>query len=985
MESTRWEKVQVLFAAALERPPAEREVFLQQACAHDEDLYREVSSLLQADANSHSVLEGSAVDAVGLPGERSLEGRRVGAYRIVNQIGVGGMGAVYLAERADGQFKQKVALKLVKRGMDSEEILKRFQSERQILAQLQHPNVARLLDGGITDDGLPYFTMEYVGGQPIDAYCDAHELTIEERLALFRTVCSTVQYAHRNLVVHRDLKPSNIMVTEDGTLKLLDFGISKVLGSAEEPAEATGLTRMGMKIMTPEYASPEQVRGEPVTTTSDVYSLGVILYELLTGHRPYTFLTRSPVEIENVIRTTEPKKPSTVVQQTETREDGTTTTTPELISRTRRTLPEKLRKRLAGDLDNICLKALRKEPEQRYTSADQLLQDIAAHLSGQPVSARPATVGYRVQKFLQRHKAGVLTATTVFIVVAGMVTFYTIRLAEERDIAQLEARKAAQVSDFLVDLFKVSDPGEARGETITARELLERGARKIEVELAEQPAVQATMMGVMGNVYRSLGMYTEATPLLEKGLALRRAFYGDEHHEVGVGLNDLGVLLYVTGNYDRSDSVLQAALALRRRLADGPSLEVAESATSLAALYMQRGQHEEADSLLHLALTFREKLLAPDHEGIVETLDHLASNMQFKGEYGRADSLMRRVLAFRRTAHGEKHPTVAGALLSLGFILRDKGERKEAEALLRQALALSITLYGEDHPEVSSNMYHVASMLQLRGEYDSAEVMFRSVLDRDRKLLGDEHPYIAPDINNIASVLSDKGDLKGAERLYRDALALNRKVLGENHAEVATSMSNLGVSLNKQGRYAEAEPFLRKALALRQQIYGEKHPHVVTSLSILASLLNNQGKGDEALAMQRNVLALRIELLGERHPHTANTMVSLGMWLMKRGRADSAESYLRTAMEVLIEKLPADHVDVASIKSTLGECLLQIRKYEEAGPLLVAGYEGLKLKRGLHDHTTRSALERLARFMEAQGRDTDAQAYRRLLVDAPTK
>jgi serine/threonine protein kinase/tetratricopeptide (TPR) repeat protein len=975
MDPTRWGRVQSLFSAALEQSPSERDFFLRNECAGDEDLYHEVISLLQADSDGHSILEGSAVDAVGLPGDVSLEGKLVGVYRIAKQVGAGGMGAVYLAERADGQFEQKVALKFIKRGMDSEEILRRFQSERQILAQLQHPNVARLLDGGITEDGLPYFTMEYVEGQPIDVYCDSHEHTIEERLHLFQTVCSTVQYAHRNLVVHRDLKPSNIMVTEDGTLKLLDFGISKVLTSTEDAAEATGLTRLGLKIMTPEYASPEQARGEPVTTTSDVYSLGIILYELLTGHRPYKFPTRSPIEIENVIHTTEPKKPSTIVQQTETDESGTTTT-PELISRTRRTLPEKLRKRLAGDLDNICMKALRKEPEQRYTSADQLLQDITAHLNGQPVSARPATVGYRLQKFVRRHKAGVLTAATVFAVVAGLVAFYTTRLAEERDFAQLEARKAAQVSEFLSDLFKVSDPSESRGERITARELLERGAQRIESDLKNQPRVQATMMGVVGNVYRALGLYNDATPLLEKSLALRRSLYGENHPEVATGLNDLGNLLRQAGDYTRSDSVFQSALTLRERFADGPSLGVAESMNDLAILLTAMGRHDEADSFLHASLGIRERLLGPEDNRVAETLNNIAVNLQSMGEYDRADSIMRSVLGLRRKAYGEKHPSVSTALSSLGFILQDKGERNEAEALFRQALALNLEMYGQDHPEISTDMYHVATILQLKGEYDSAEVMFRRVLALDKKLLGDEHPFIAPDINNVASVLSEKGDLKGAEALHHEALALNRKVLGEEHPEVATSMSNLGVVLNKQGRYDDAEPWLRQALALRQKIYGEKHPHVVISLNILASLLNNQGKNEESLALYRRVLALRTELIGERHPQTANTMISLGGLLVKVGRADSAEAYLKTGLEVLAEKLPSDHWEIANTKSQLGGCQTVLKKYAEAERFLLDGYRGLKEKRGEADRFTQQALRRIITLYEKMGKQEDAEAYR---------
>ena len=965
MDSKRWNIVQDLFAAALERSPEVREAFLRDACGSDEELYQEVTSLLRADEQEHSLLQGSAADALGLPGDISVVGKQVGTYRIVKQIGTGGMGAVYLAERADGQFDHRVALKLIKRGMDTDEILRRFSSERQILASLQHPNIARLLDGGMTEEHLPWFSMEYVEGEPIVNYCDRMKLTIDDRLHLFQTVCIAVRHAHQNLIVHRDLKPGNIMVTKDGRVKLLDFGIAKVLQAGTGGGEETGLTRTGMRIMTPEYASPEQVRGEPVTTASDVYSLGVILFELLTGHRPYRFPTRSASEIENVILSTEPKKPSTVVQQRD--EAAPEATAPELVSQSRGTLPAKLRKRLAGDLDNICLKALRKETEQRYASVDQLLQDITAHLQGQPVSARPATVGYRVRKFVFRHRLAVATAAGVFLAIAGLVTFYTIRLAEERDVARREARKAAEVSSFLAGLFKVADPGESLGATVTARELLERGAERIQSELKDQPLVRATMLGVVGNVYRSLGLYNEATPLLQEALSLREQS-GDNQSEIATSVADLGNLCNEAGNYPASDSLLHRALAMRTSLADGPSLDVAASANDLAVLYGAMGRYDEADSLLGVALHTRELLLTPDHDLVIETLNNIADNLQNKGAYDEADSLMRVVLASRRRAYGEKHPKVSLALSSLGFIMQDKGEFDEAEALYRQVLALDREIYGDQHPEISTDMYHVATVLQLKGHLDSAEVMFRKVLAMDRAMRGNEHPYIAPDINNIASVLSEKGDLRGAESLHREALALNRKILGDDHPEVATSMSNLGVVLMKQHRYNEAEPLLRQALQLRESIYGTNHPHVVISLAILASLLQSEGKLKESLDLYRNVLARRREMLGERHPHTAHTMMRLGEVFLARNNPDSALGYLQEGLDILTEKLPSDHWEIADGKAEVGECLLRLKRYNEAGRLLQEGYDGLREKKGEDDETTQRALRSLRKFLSLTGR-----------------
>ncbi|HMB90944.1 MAG TPA: serine/threonine-protein kinase, partial [Rhodothermales bacterium] len=420
MDAHRWSRVNELFDAAYEVVPEERKAYLEKAVAGDEALFREVWSLLHEDQHTHSLLDGVALDAITVLDDTSHEGRRIGPYQIEREIGHGGMGRVFLAHRADGEFEQQVALKLIKRGMDSEAVLHRFRSERQILARLQHPHIARLLDGGLTDEGQPYFAMEYVEGQPIDVFCDAHHLTIDERLALFQDVCRAVLYAHAQLVVHRDLKPSNILVMEDASgrpqVKLLDFGIAKMLAEDEE-----GLTQTGVAVMTPEYASPEQVRGEAVSTATDIYSLGVVLYELLAGHRPYDIASRNSVEMAQVVLSTEPERPSTAVKR------PTGDTTAEAISRARGTVVERLRRRLAGDLDVICLKALRKEVERRYQSVEALAEDLRRHLSGLPVEARADTATYRVRKFVERHRAGVFTTAGMLLLVSALVGFYTVQ------------------------------------------------------------------------------------------------------------------------------------------------------------------------------------------------------------------------------------------------------------------------------------------------------------------------------------------------------------------------------------------------------------------------------------------------------------------------------------------------------------------------------------------------------------------------------
>ncbi|RMI19785.1 MAG: serine/threonine protein kinase, partial [Calditrichaeota bacterium] len=554
MNTEQWQNVQDLFEKALTKPPSERENFLKEACGDNSQLYREVASLLQADSDTHDLLKSPAFDTFGFMDSLPHSGQRIGPYRVIEELGMGGMGAVYLAERADGQFEQQVALKLIKTGMATQQILKRFQSERQILARLQHPNIARLLDGGITDDGAPFFAMEYIQGEPITAYCDRHRLSIEERLKLFIMVCEAVQYAHRNLVVHRDLKPNNILVTEEGVVKLLDFGIARMLDEESLAVGGQTLTQAGTRVLTPEYASPEQVRGEPVTTASDIYSLGVLLYELLSGKRPYEVSSTSPLEMEKIICQTTPPKPSSAFKQlANTNPEHPVESPPGEIARRRGTSPEKLKKQLSGDLDTICLMALRKEPERRYQSAQQMAEDIKRYLTDRPLLARPDTFEYRFRKFVGRNRTLLTGISMVMVLITALVIYYTVRLSRERDRAQLEARKATQVSQFLSSLFEVSEPGQSMGEAITARELLDKGAARLETELATQPEVQATMMDVIGEVYYSLGLYDQSLSLLQKALDIRRRLFGEVHPDVARSQVALGNILREMGKYPEAE------------------------------------------------------------------------------------------------------------------------------------------------------------------------------------------------------------------------------------------------------------------------------------------------------------------------------------------------------------------------------------------------------------------------------------------------
>jgi serine/threonine-protein kinase len=935
MDSNRWNKIQALFEAALERQPAEREAFLREVAAGDSALCEEVKALLEADAKPHSLLDGFAGDALDLPEALSLEGKVIGAYRLVRQIGAGGMGNVYLAERADGQFEQKVALKLIKLGLGSEEILKRFQSERQILARLQHPNIARLLDGGLAADGRPFFTMEFVEGKPIDQYCDQHQLTVDERLELFQTVCATVQYAHRNLVVHRDLKPSNILVTEDGAVKLLDFGIAKLLGAGDDAPALTTLTQIGQRVMTPEYASPEQVRGEPITTASDVYSLGVILYELLSGHRPHQLATRTPAEIEKLISTTEPKKPSTAVNVSDKAETAATAA----ISLARNTQPEKLRRQLAGDLDNICLMALRKEPERRYQSVEQFLQDLMRHLQGLPVAARPSTVGYRAQKFVQRHKLGVAMTAAFVLLIAGLVGFYTWRLANERDRAQLEARKAAQVSAFLADLFKVSDPSAARGRTITARELLDRGAQRLANELADQPEVQAQMMEVTGTVYQSLAQLDSAGALLEKSLAIRRKLPGN----------------------------VQA--------------DIARTLWVLGKVKVEQGDYHAADSLQRLSLDMRRNLFGNQHEEIAQSLSSLGKIMYQKGKYAEAETLHFEALAIRRALFGEVHPGVALNLDDLGWLMYERGKYDAADSLHRQALAIRQKLFGPENLEVAESLANLGGALYAKGEYENAEPLIREALAIRRKLLGDDHPQTTFNLTNLAVLLEAQHAYGEAENLYRDILAKHQRKLGEEHPVIADDLTDIGRVLAAKGNYEEAEPFFRQAIARHRKLRGPEHWLVAYTLNSLAGLLHEKGEAQAALPVYENALAIYRKAWKKPNQHVANALIGYGAALTEINKPQVAEPFLREGLDIFQNSLKPGHWQLARAQSALGTCLAALRRFEDAEPLLLESYQALKEKRGANDKLTQRTLGRIVMLYEGWSKPDKAREYRAALAN----
>jgi len=915
-DPAKWPRLAAIVDQALALESIERSAFLNRACAGDAILRAEAERLLAGQALAFlefpaAQLADALIATLPPLAEDSLLGSVIGPYRVLRQLARGGMGAVYLGERADGQFRQEVALKLIKRGMDSEEIHRRFLSERQILAGLSHPCIARLLDGGVTAEGQPWFAMEYVDGAPITVHCEQRRLDPTDRLRLFEDVCRAVRYAHQNLVVHRDLKPSNILVTADGQVKLLDFGIAKLL---HEGPDAETLTRAGSRVMTPEYAAPEQVWGEPVTTATDVYALGAVLYELLTGSPAHRFERATASEVERVVCVVVPEPPSAAVAR-------------------HADLPlaerDRLRRTLQGDVDVIVLKALQKDSSRRYPSADAFLGDLERHRTGLPVQARPDTRFYRAGKFVRRHRAGVGAAMAVIVaLVVGLAgTIWQARSARR------EAAAATEVKNFVKDLFHIATPAESRGRKITAEELVDRGVRRVDSALIGQPDVRLELLHFLGEVNRDLGLYTRANSLFERSTRLARGLHGAgslaEANElatwatvdleqgryvraesllrttlavrkkggiadstISTNLHDLGVSLEYQGKYLEAESLHREGLAIDRRVRGERSAEVAQYLDNLGTLLGRRWSLADADSALRASLAIRRQLLDPGHPLVLASMQNLAAVLQLQGRLAEAESLERRVVAEKRKVYPTGHPDLAFSLQQLELVLSDQGRYAQAESLLVEALGIRRTYLGVDHPDTRAVEANLGTLRYLMGDLSGAERTTREALASDERSLGKDHPTTALIRANLAGILSDLGRYAEAEPLLRQALVARRPAVGDSSPDIGLILRKIGVLQHRQGRLRNAELTLRDGITIERASLPADHPWVAQTMSALGAVLVDEGSSADAEPMLRQALASQRAHHGTDDPRTLATESLLGECLAALGRSTEAESLL---------------------------------------------------------------------------------------------
>jgi tetratricopeptide (TPR) repeat protein/tRNA A-37 threonylcarbamoyl transferase component Bud32 len=874
VEAARWVQIQEVFHSASELPPDARSSYLDEVCAGDTELRNEVEGVLRSYRQTVSDPIKEAVDAgTGSLGEVSggpKPGTQVGVYRLIRQIGEGGMGTVYLAERADQQYRRQVAIKLVRAEIAAGEVLERFRAERQILANLDHPNIARMMDGGISEFGWPYLVMEYVEGTPIDAYCRCHSLSIRDCVRLFRTVCSAVEHAHRNLTIHRDLKPSNILVTGEGVPKLLDFGIAKLLNEEQ----ANGMTRATERLMTAEYASPEQILGEPVTTGTDVYGLGLILYELLTSTRAREVRDHSLLTLQRTICETDPRRPSV------------------------RAADAGRAQELRGDLDHIVLKALRREPEARYGSVEQLSGDLQNYLEGFPVVARRGSGRYRAAKFVRRQRVAVAVASALVLLISALaasMTVLAVRLARE-------SARAEQVSSFLTQLFRGSDPFRVKGDKVTARELLDEGARRVARDLQGQPEVRAQVLDTMALAYQHLGAYDRAEALFQQEAAAYAEASGPKSFGVARSLREMADVQRQRSNFPAAELNLRRALAIESGVLAPTDMELSHVYNNLGLVLQSQGKLAEAKGLFEKAVAISRGYPNQWTETLV-MMSNLGAVLAEAGDVARAGPLLREVLQQRRQRLGDDHPQTIRSMVRLSRVLRSRGDYTEAVQLLRASLAAYQRILGTEHPDSAASMDSLGEVLQEMGQRAEAEGLYRQAIAIGARTLGD-HSDVALWQSDLASLLRQQGNYHQSERLYRQSLALCRKTCEDRSPRQAHILAGLGGALAELHDFTGAGEFLGQALAIERERLGADHPDTAAVLAELAGLREKQNQHGEAEALWRQALEIDRGAFPAGHLQTSSHLLGFSRLLLANRRPGDAAAPAREALELRHRLLP---------------------------------------------------------------------------------
>ena len=827
---------------------------------------------------------GSSETSVGLD---------IGPYHMLRPLGRGGMGEVWLAEQRE-PVRRRVAIKLIKAGMDTREVVARFEIERQALALMDHPAIAKVFEAGSTPQGRPYFVMEYVTGISITAYCDQHKLTTRQRLELFVRVCEGVQHAHQKAIIHRDLKPSNILVGEvDGkpTPRIIDFGVAKAT-SMRLTAE-TLFTRAGLIVGTPGYMSPEQADsvGEDIDTRTDVYSLGVVLYELLVGALPLDFSKVPLDQILRVLKDEDAPRPSTRVRAL-----GEQSV---ITAENRGTEPAKLARQLRGDLDLITLKALEKDRARRYATPSELAADIGRYLRHEPVLARPASAAYRARKYIRRHRIGVALAATVavlLIFLAVAQAFEVRRITRERDRATRERDRADRIAAFMTDMFKVPDPSEARGAKVTAREILDKASNGITAGLAKDPEVQSQLMAMMAQTYTNLGLYARGDELARRALDHQRRLLGPDDPKTQESMILLAWILDQEGHYAEAEKLQRQVLAGERRIPGIDDAQTLRSLSQLAWTLIQEGRYPEAEKLDLESLEIQRRVLGPENTRTLSTMNDLAVVKRREGHYAEAEKLDRESLAIERRVLGPDHGQTLMSMTNLASDLDSQGHYAEAERVDRENLEILRRVFGPDHPSTLGATGNLSDDLVSEGLYPEAEKLSQDALEIERRVLGPEHPQTLDAVQSLAVIYRKEGHYAAAENLDRQIVEVRQRVLGPQHPVTLGGKLGLASDLDFQGAYAEAEKLERDALETARRVVGPESPRALQAMQELAATTAHQGRYAEAETMDRTAVEIARRVLGAGSPLTANIEYHLAGLAARSKASDEAISLLRLSL-----------------------------------------------------------------------------------------
>ena len=945
----RWEAILSLFHDALDQPPGARTSFLHAACEGDEALYHQVTALLAADAVDDAFLSTARpLSACLAPEQGSMQGERIGPYCVDEEIGRGGMGVVYRAHRDD--VGTTVAIKFLRERFPSAARQRRFVVEQRTLGRLEHSGIARLLDAGTTDNGTPFFVMEHVEGVPITDYCAAHDLYLRARLALFQQVGNAVRYAHANAVVHRDLKPSNVLVTdtdEGPQVKLLDFGIAKLLADDEDAQ-----TRTNERLLTPAYAAPEQVNQGAISTATDVYALGVLLYELLTGKRPLEVPDASLSEAVERILHQHPESPSVAA----TRAAGQPSPGD---------LPPVSASALQGDLDTICTVALRKEPGRRYASVEALCGDITRFLTRRPITARSDTLTYRTGKFIRRNRVGVAAAAATAVLIAALVTVYTFQLATERDRATEQAAVAESVVEFFVETLEEGNPNAVAGDTLTIYDIIGR-AEERSGQLDNRLA-RASVLDGIGRIRHVHGQFDHADSLFTRSLDLRRAALSPNHPDVASSLNHLAQVYALQGDYAAADSLVMQSLAILQQAYGARDSQLAEPTKILAQVRYRQGRYADADSLYGRTVSIDRRANALTADSRADTHQEWGMAKFQQADYAGAAEQYRRAIDYFDEVYPEGHVATASALANLASIERMRGEYAAAADGYREALAMTEEILGPRHLNIAIIQNNLAVTYHRQGQVEAAAAMMAKNVQLRRDLLGPEHPAVATAHNNLGKMLRDLGRLSEAESHFREALTIRETALGSGHDKTVTALNNLATLHETRGAYETAEPMRRDVLARYRAALGPDHPRVALALTNLGALLREKGAYAEAEPVLIEALDLRRRILPPTHDDLAHTLNALGALYITREQWTAAEPLLRETLSIRREATP-EHWQTAQTAVRLGEVLLHRDQFAAAESLLVEGYAHLRRDLGSGDEVTSEAESALTALYAAWNR-----------------